>query len=445
MEPSVHGFDAQRIAASPAVDVSDSDCVHNVVSSRQNSARSRVTMLKGLVSSLWSAVSGAGDGDAAPGELRAAIAELWVYPVKSMKGTRVSETEFEALGLCQDRRYLVVTPEGRFITQRQRPLLATIAPQLVFNDDGTFDGLRLTATKPASEVVGAASSDIRVPLVTAAHVGAVTRTVKVWGQPIENAVDQGDAVSAWLVATLQADEELRLVYFDPATCKRPVDDPGFITAADGAVTGFADGYPMLIANTASLADLNSRITAASASADALPMTRFRPNIVVTALAAAEGAGAGGSADPATSAKPLEAWEEDTWRHFKILRQGDTAAVIAHMEGVKRCGRCLVTTTDQETGVQGTRLSEPLATLSTFRAAACKEVMFGLVSAMPRADTQTNGHSSHCLLRASLLHCPVPLTRPCLQNVVPKPADGERGTLRVGDVISVTRREPIGPL
>jgi uncharacterized protein YcbX len=305
-----------------------------------------------------------------------------------MKGTRVSETEFEALGLCQDRRYLVVTPEGRFVTQRQRPLLATIAPTLVFTDEGSFDGLRLTATKPASDVVGAGSaavsSDIRVPLVTAAHVGAVTRTVKVWGQPIENAVDQGDAVSAWLVATLQADEEVRLVYFDPATCKRPVDDPGFITAADGAVTGFADGYPMLIANAASLADLNVRITAANAGADPLPMTRFRPNIVVTALRAAEGAGAGGSADPATAAKPLEAWEEDTWRHFKILRQGDTSAVLAHMEGVKRCGRCLITTTDQETGVQGTRLSEPLATLSTFRAAACKEVMFGLVSAMPLA-------------------------------------------------------------
>jgi uncharacterized protein YcbX len=64
------------------------------------------------------------------------------------------------------------------------------------------------------------------------------------------------------------------------------------------------------------------------------MDRFRPNIVFT----------GG-----------EAFCEDAMRSITI---GDVK-----MMGVKNCARCIMTTTDQQTGE---RSSEPLATLSTYR-------------------------------------------------------------------------------
>jgi uncharacterized protein YcbX len=105
------------------------------------------------------------------------------------------------------------------------------------------------------------------------------------------------------------------------------------------VVSFADGYPFLIANEASLADLNRR-----AGTD-LPMNRFRANLVV---------------------RGAEAWAEDHWQEFTV---GEV-----RFRSAKPCGRCQVTTTDQATGeVRG---PEPLATLSTFRDSAFG-VRFGM--------------------------------------------------------------------
>jgi hypothetical protein len=116
--------------------------------------------------------------------------------------------------------------------------------------------------------------------------------------------------------------------------------------------GFADGYQLLIASTASLAEVNRRQAAANPSAPPLRMDRFRPNIVVSGCLP---------------------FEEDTWKRIRI---GSSTFRV-----VKGCSRCRVTTTDQVTGVAGATLGpdgvtpEPLATLSTFRAVG-PEVYFG---------------------------------------------------------------------
>jgi uncharacterized protein YcbX len=115
--------------------------------------------------------------------------------------------------------------------------------------------------------------------------------------------------------------------------------------------GFADGYAYLLAGEGSLADLNARL--ASRGHPPLPMNRFRPNFVVS-----------GS----------DAYSEDGWTQIRI---GGAA-----FRGVKPCGRCQVTTTDQSTGeVMG---PEPLATLATYRESGEFGVMFGmnLITATP---------------------------------------------------------------
>lgn len=91
---------------------------------------------------------------------------------------------------------------------------------------------------------------------------------------------------------------------------------------------FADAFPILLANTASLDDLNRRMETP------VPMNRFRANIIVS------------------GAPP---WAEDSFKQVQVGQH--------QFRAVKMCGRCLVTTTDQETGVRGT---EPLATMATFR-------------------------------------------------------------------------------
>ena len=115
-------------------------------------------------------------------------------------------------------------------------------------------------------------------------------------------------------------------------------------AGPGKRVGFADGYAYLLAAEASLADLNTRLQARGHPA--LPINRFRPNLVVS------GSGA---------------FAEDRWKELRV-----GGAILA---AAKPCGRCEVTTTDQATGeVRG---PEPLATLSTYRISGEFGVMFGM--------------------------------------------------------------------
>ena len=75
------------------------------------------------------------------------------------------------------------------------------------------------------------------------------------------------------------------------------------------------------------------------------MNRFRPNIVV---------------------ETDQPFIEDTWQEIKI---GDSQFAV-----VKPCSRCIITTTDQNTGDRD-ELKEPLLTLGTFRNTP-EGIMFG---------------------------------------------------------------------
>jgi hypothetical protein len=153
-------------------------------------------------------------------------------------------------------------------------------------------------------------------------------------------------------------EPCRLVYMPDST--RRASNPQY--AGDGErLVGFADGYAYLVANTASLEDLNRRL--AAKGHPALPMNRFRPNIVVSGA---------------------PAFAEDGWRELEIGG--------AKMRAAKPCGRCEVTTTDQATG--DVRGPEPLATLATYRTSDEFGVMFGLNLVSLRPGTLRVGDAVH---------------------------------------------------
>jgi uncharacterized protein YcbX len=125
---------------------------------------------------------------------------------------------------------------------------------------------------------------------------------------------------------------VRLVHMDDPATRRPVDPD---CALPGETVAFADGYPLLLTSEASLDALNSLIAQGDHAAEGpLPMNRFRPNVVVAGTAA---------------------WAEDDWSEVAI---GEVAFRVA-----KKCGRCVVTTTDQSTAERG---KEPLRTLARHR-------------------------------------------------------------------------------
>ncbi|WP_438479637.1 MOSC domain-containing protein [Oleiharenicola lentus] len=237
------------------------------------------------------------------------VTGLFIYPVKALRGFSVPTAEVDPLGFVGDRRFLVVDQTGKFLTQRSHPHMALIATRL------TTENLILS-TQGFPEIAVARASDPSAPI----------RSVTVWKNEGLLAEDCGDAVAYWLSDFLKL--SVRLVRAGEKF-HRPVKPS---EAKPGDIVTFADAHPFLLISQASLDDLNDRLL--EKGSEALPMNRFRPNIVI------EG---------------CTPFEEDNWPHVRI---GD---LIFRNSGP--CARCIVTTTDQLTAERG---KEPLKTLATYR-------------------------------------------------------------------------------
>jgi uncharacterized protein len=244
------------------------------------------------------------------------VSGLFSYPIKSCGGVSHTSAIVEVTGLVHDREWMLVdtrhTP-ARFMTQRDYPLLATVRVKvgehgaLHLTCDG---GAPITATKPTDK-----QRLIRV---------------KVWSSEVFG-MRADDAAAVWFARLLGLSvDHLALVCFQ----RDHVRLCNTRYAGDSkAQTFFADGYPVLITNQSSLDDLKARL--GQSRDNALPMNRFRPNIVVAGL---------------------EPWDED---HIDTITIGEVVLKL-----VKPCVRCEITTTNQ---TSGSRLSaEPLNTLARFR-------------------------------------------------------------------------------
>ena len=60
----------------------------------------------------------------------ARVTELWVFPVKSMAGTRVDRADLTPTGLAGDRSWAVVDEAGATVTARDEPRLREVKPRL---------------------------------------------------------------------------------------------------------------------------------------------------------------------------------------------------------------------------------------------------------------------------------------------------------------------------
>ncbi|GHE36260.1 MOSC domain-containing protein [Streptomyces vinaceus] len=258
------------------------------------------------------------------------VQALHIHPVKSVAGTSPGEMAVEPWGLSGDRRWAVVDTEGTVITQRQQPRLA------------------LAAARPLGGGAVALSAPGMAELVVEVPEPGPLEPVTLFGKKVETVV-AANAAADWFSAYLGV--PARLVHLDDPAVRRPVD-PAY--ALPGETVSLADAYPVLLVTLASLDALNSLIAQGDHPEEGpLPMNRFRPNVVV--------AGA-------------EAWAEDGWRRIAI---GD-----AVFRGVRECGRCVVTTTDQATAERG---KEPLKSLARHRRIG-KSLAFGRQLVPVRAGT-----------------------------------------------------------
>ncbi len=230
------------------------------------------------------------------------VSELYVYPIKSLAGIKLDRAEVTDRGFKHDRRWMLIDENNRFISQREVAKMALL--KVAIEDDG----LKITFNE----------TSLKVPSI---FENKDFIKVTIWDDECSAQLvnEQSDQ---WFTNVLGI--KCRLIYM-------PDESLRFTDARytpDGSVTSFSDAYPFLLLSQASLNDLNRRLDAA------LPMDRFRPNIVIT----------GGEAN-----------QEDLMNELVIN------GIIFF--GVKLCARCNIPTINQQTAKAS---KEPSKTMARYR-------------------------------------------------------------------------------
>lgn len=225
------------------------------------------------------------------------ITALYFYPVKSLAGIRAETLVLESAGPRFDREWMVVSPGGKFVTQREVPKMQLLRTSL------TSDHL----------VIRAGEEELRVPLKAEARP---ERRAEVWGTEVSS-LGEGPGAAEFL--TRHLGRELELVRILPGARQEGKRDERFEVR-------FADACPILVCSESSLADLRAR------AGSVVSVERFRPNIVV------------GGAAP---------FAEDSWRGLTVNN--------LYLKSLRACTRCAITTLDPLTAARGPEPLKTLAT------------------------------------------------------------------------------------
>lgn len=266
----------------------------------------------------------------------AILSELTLYPIKSCAGISVKEATLTNAGLSvdavYDREWMLIDEQGQFLTQREHPRMALISPRL---------------KSDTLEVRAPGMLRLEIPLGLPDPEQERTLEVAIWDDKVL-AYDCDDITAAWFSNAVGA--PCRLVRFH-ANASRVSSTKW--TGGIEAPTLFSDGYPIMLIGSASLVDLNHKLL--EAGRDAIPMNRFRPNIVIDAI---------------------DAFEEDFAEHF--------ALGAARLVPVKPCARCPIASVDQTSGLPG---PDPIDIMRSYRARPAMDdaVCFGMNCIVTEGD------------------------------------------------------------
>lgn len=277
--------------------------------------------------------------------MRLTIRSLHSYPVKSCAGITHEHALIHTGGLERDRHWVIVDARGVFMTQRQVPRMVLIQP-LLSNEGLT---LRAPGMKDFFLPISADEPPAEVPSVP----------VTIWGTPTLGA-DEGDGAAHWLHTFLGTPCRLLSQHAQAQRLASPVHVQAWRNRhPDALITlrhefAFADGFPFLVTNHASLQELNHHLGAKGVPS--VDMIRFRPNIVLDGL---------------------EAYDED---YLVGFRTGQCTFAF-----VKACARCPIPNIDPATGLTA---AEPGLTLAEHRLRE-QGVLFGVnaVVSSPAAATR----------------------------------------------------------
>ncbi len=253
------------------------------------------------------------------------------YPLKSAQGFSLTTAQVNPFGLEQDRRWVLVDAQGKFLSQRSCAAMGGIQVSSVQDQ-------QLTLTFEGQTYIAYANRDDLV-------------TVIVWSDTVTDCWGVQEYINQWLSLALGL--AVRLVYF-PDHATRVVDED---FAGVGYRTAFSDGYPLLIISQSSLDELG-RLWGTS-----IDPRRFRANLII-----------GGDCEP---------FAEDQWRQVTV---GDVVFDL-----VKPCSRCVIPSLDPDTHRQTDGF---LRFLASHRRKADGKTYLGQNAVLARhqpANLQNNGY------------------------------------------------------
>ena len=240
-------------------------------------------------------------------DVKAKIAQLFIYPIKSCGGIELKEAVLTDTGLDLDRAWMVVDEQGVFLSQRELPRMALIQPLLK-----TYD---MIVKAPGMLALHVSIDEVEKPV-----------TVTVWEDTVK-AFDMGDLAAQWFSDFLG--KAVRLVRYDPEQTR--LSSMKWTNGIE-AKNGFDDGFAVLVTSVASLKVLTDKLVADGEKA--VTMQRFRPNVVLTGV---------------------EAHDEDRLDTLNI----ETQEGVAQLKHVKPCVRCTIPDVDLQSGKQGTAVGDML--------------------------------------------------------------------------------------
>ncbi|EPQ31731.1 uncharacterized protein PFL1_01064 [Pseudozyma flocculosa PF-1] len=358
--------------------------------------------------------AGAASNHAQSLEKELEIKQILIHPIKSCRGTSVQQTEYDHSGLKFDRTWLIIDAETRrFYTARELPKMVLIHPRI--DTERNILSIEIPPTE----------------------TGAPGATIETTLEPTQQWLDQCeliDDITIWVhkvngyAVSQEADEKLSAYFGKPVRLVRkgPSPRPSGPTDVNGpkewqeSTVRYQDFYPCTVASAASLRHVQKTLAASvypslqpsseqgteaqdsSESRDVhsykvpasvnreywtpeeletLPITRFRPNIIVHTL-------------PGSTGPELVPWEEDGWKAAEFFHpsSGDKPPMGAEAEGkgrglyiLEKCARCMVPNIDPETGVRDNFL--PYRVLQQYRQVDPKNAVkgkpcFGMLS-VPR--------------------------------------------------------------
>ncbi|MGH1428579.1 MAG: MOSC domain-containing protein [Arenicella sp.] len=244
------------------------------------------------------------------------VSQLYIYPVKSLRGIAVEKAELTPLGLRYDRHWMIIDDNNQFVTQRKHPNMVLVKTRLSDNF--------LHLSKEGMP-------ELQIPLAPASS-NKHTISATIWRDECQ-VVDEGDEFGRWITQALQSKKTLRLVRMAPNEQRPQSQGERF---GHENTTQFSDAVSYLVCHQSSLNTLNDALV--DKGFEPSTVEQFRPNIVLE-----------------NTDNEFNAFQEHQVRSFK--HQNYT------LESRDPCQRCIMPTIDIQTGEKHPK-QEPYKTLVT---------------------------------------------------------------------------------